>query len=170
MLIAGHASPCSPLTTLQVAAETVLASSRCGGCFRRFFSIFPKRLFARLDLYINPINCRVRNLGQFLCSRIGGSKRAISDRRPNRAFLTQSKNCLFDPNFFDRAIKSAHPLENVDFFNGMRGSDCSIAKNFEAHRISHHPRKHTITPYNSSYAGLGATAAAAAAAAAAKKW
>ena len=31
-------------------------------------------------------------------------------------------------------------------------------------RISHHPRKHTITPYNSSDAGLIATAAAAAAA------
>ena len=55
----------------------------------------------------------------------------------------------FDPFFCDRAIPSAHPVEKVDFFNGMRGSDCSdffdgmcgwdcsIEKVFEAHRISH---------------------------------
>ena len=42
--------------------------------------------------------------------------------------LTQSKKFLFDPNFFDRATRSAHPVEKVDFFNGMRGSDCSIEK------------------------------------------
>ena len=74
--------------------------------------------------------------------------------------LTQSKKCLFDPNFFDRAIQSAHPVEKVEFFNGMHGADCSIEKVFEAHRISHQPRKHTITPYNSSDAGLTAAAAA----------
>ena len=39
----------------------------------------------------------------------------------------------------------------------MRGSDCSIEKLFEDHRISHHPTKHKITPYNSSDAGLTAT-------------
>ena len=44
----------------------------------------------------------------------------------------------------------------------MHGSDCSIEKVFEAHRTSHHRRKHTITPYNSSDAGLTAAAAAAA--------
>ena len=49
----------------------------------------------------------------------------------------------------------------------MRGLDCSTEKVFEAHCIFHHPRKHTITPYNSSDAGLTATAAVAAAAAAA---
>ena len=42
--------------------------------------------------------------------------------------LPQSKKCLVDPFFFDRAIRSAHPVEKVDFFNGMRGSDCSSAK------------------------------------------
>ena len=68
--------------------------------------------------------------------------------------LTQSKKCLFDPKFFDRAIRSAHPVEIVDFFNGMRGSDCSLKKVFEAHRISHHPRIHTITLYDSSDASL----------------
>ena len=40
--------------------------------------------------------------------------------------LKQSKKCLFDPNFFDRAIRSAHPVETLDFFNGMRGPDCLI--------------------------------------------
>ena len=30
--------------------------------------------------------------------------------------------------FFDRAIRSVHPVEKVDFFDGMRGSDCSIVK------------------------------------------
>ena len=27
---------------------------------------------------------------------------------------------------FDRAIRSAHPVEKVDCSDGMRGSDCSI--------------------------------------------
>ena len=90
-------------------------------------------------------------------------KRAISDRRPNRAFLRSRKSAFFDPNFFDRAIRSTHPVEKVDFFNGMHESDCPIETVFEAHRISHRPRKHTIAPYNSSVAGLTATAAAAAA-------
>ena len=70
--------------------------------------------------------------------------------------LTQSKKCLFDPNFFDRAIRSAHPVEKIDLFNGMCGSDCSIERVFEVHRISHHPTRHTITPYNISDAGLAA--------------
>ena len=60
-------------------------------------------------------------------------------------------------NFFDRAIRSVHPVEKVDFFNGVHGSDWLIEKVFEAHRISHHPRKHTITPYDSSDPGLTAT-------------
>ena len=84
--------------------------------------------------------------------------------------LTQSKKCFFDPNFFERAIRSAHPVEKIEFFNGMHGSDCSIKKVFEPHRISHHPRKHTITPYNSSDAGLTAAAAAAAAAHSESAW
>ena len=37
VLIAGRASPCSPLLTLQVAAEAVVAWSPCGGCCFRFF-------------------------------------------------------------------------------------------------------------------------------------
>ena len=31
--------------------------------------------------------------------------------------------------FFDRAIRSAHPVEKVDFLDGMCGSDCSTEKN-----------------------------------------
>ena len=53
--------------------------------------------------------------------------------------LTRPKTCFFDPNLFDRTIRSAHPVEKVNFFNGMRQSDCSIDTVFEAHRISHHP-------------------------------
>ena len=30
--------------------------------------------------------------------------------------------------FFDRAIRSAHPVDKVVFFDGMRGTDCSIEK------------------------------------------
>ena len=70
--------------------------------------------------------------------------------------------------FRSQFFRSSNPIRasrrKIDFFNGIHGSDCSIEKVFEAHRISHHPRKHTITPYNSSDAGLIATAAAAAAA------
>ena len=72
--------------------------------------------------------------------------------------------------FRSQFFRSSNPIRasrrKIDFFNGIHGSDCSIEKVFEAHRISHHPRKHTITPYNSSDAGLTAAAAAAAAAAA----
>ena len=113
-------------------------------------------------LILGPITQVLKNgiflcLGQFLRCRIGGSKRAFYFRSKTKScILTQSKKCLFDPNFFDRAIRSAHPIEKVDFFNGMRGSDGSIEKHFEAHRISHHPTKHTNTPYNSSDAGLTA--------------
>ena len=71
--------------------------------------------------------------------------------------LTQSQKSLFDSNIFDRAIRSAHPVEMVDFFNGMCGSDRSFEKVFEAHRIFHHPARRRITPYNSSDAGLTAT-------------
>ena len=92
-----------------------------------------------------------------------GWKGAISDRRRKWGIFLRSRYTAFSvPIFFDRAIRSAHTVEKVDFFSGMRGSDCSIEKLFEAHRTSHHRRKHTITPYNSSDAGLTAAAAAAA--------
>ena len=71
----------------------------------------------------------------------------------HRAFLSSRKGSCSIPSF-DRAIRSA---QKVDFFNGMRGSDCSIEKHFEAHRISHHPTEHTITPHKSSDAGLTVT-------------
>ena len=87
-----------------------------------------------------------------------GWKGAISDRRRKWGIFLRSRYTAFSVTiFFDRAIRSAHTVEKVDFFSGMRGSDCSIEKLFEAHRTSHHPRKHTITPYNSSDAGLTAS-------------
>ena len=51
-LIPGGASPRSPLPTRQVAGESVLASSRCGGCYFRFFVNFPKCLFVRIDTHL----------------------------------------------------------------------------------------------------------------------
>ena len=78
-------------------------------------------------------------------------------RSETKPGIRQSKKSLFDPIFFDRAIRSAHPIEKVDFFDGIRGSVFSIAKVFEAQCISHHPTKHTITPYYSSDTGLTAT-------------
>ena len=53
-------------------------------------------------------------------------------------FLIQPKRSLFYSNYFDRAIRSAHPFEEV-----------LDRKSFEAHHISHHPTKHTITPNSS---------------------
>ena len=56
--------------------------------------------------------------------------------------------------FRSQLFRSSNPIRasrrKVDFFNGTRGSDCSIEKVFQAHRIFHHLRKHTITPCNSS--------------------
>ena len=51
--------------------------------------------------------------------------------------------------FFDRAIRSHIPSKKSTFSTGC-ADRISIEKVFEAHRISHHPTKHTITPYNSS--------------------
>ena len=60
--------------------------------------------------------------------------------------LTQSKKWPFDPNCFDRAIRSAHPVEKDDFIDGMRGSDCSIKKLFEAKpRLSPPQKTHDHT-------------------------
>ena len=67
---------------------------------------------------------------------------------------------LFDPNFFDRAFPSAHPVEKVDFLNGMRRSDCSIekfSKPTASLTTTHHRTTHTFTPYSSPGAGLTAT-------------
>ena len=68
--------------------------------------------------------------------------------------LAQSEKCLFQSIFFDRAIRSAHPVENI----------------FEAGPHLSPPQKHTITPYNNSDAGLTAAAAAAAAAHSESAW
>ena len=66
------------------------------------------------------------------------------------------QKCLFDSNFSIEQSDRHNPSKNY-LFNGMRGSDCSTEKVFEAHRISRHLTEHTITAYNSSDAGLTAT-------------
>ena len=56
--------------------------------------------------------------GQFLCSRIGGSKRAISDRRPNLAFLRSRKSAFSIPTF---SIEQSDPRissKKSAFFDG----------------------------------------------------
>ena len=53
-----------------------------------------------------PLNRLVLLEGQFLRSPIGGSKRAISDRRPNQAFLRSRKSAFSIPTF---SIEQSHP-------------------------------------------------------------
>ena len=90
------------------------------------------------------------SLGQFLCSRIGGSKRAISDRRPDRVFLRSRKSAFSIPIVAIEQSDPHIPSRKSTFSTGCVDRNCSIEKIFQAHRISHHPTKHTITPYNSS--------------------
>ena len=91
---------------------------------------------------------------QFLCSPIGRSKRAISDRRSNGAFLRSRKSA-----FSIQLFRSSNPIRTSRRKTVQRGARFRLLdrKVFEAHRISHYPTKHTITPYNSSDAGLTAT-------------
>ena len=84
-----------------------------------------------------------------------------SETKPG-VLTTQSKKC-FRSQLFRSSNAIGASRRKSRHFEGMRGSDCSIEKVFEAHRISHHPTNHTITPYNSYDAGLTAAAAAAAA-------
>ena len=60
-LIAGRASSCPPLPTLQVPAETLLASSPCGGCFFLFFfcHFFPN-VHSYVWKHISLNKCHVR--------------------------------------------------------------------------------------------------------------
>ena len=69
----------------------------------------------------------------------------------------------------DGAIRSAHPVEKLEFLTGCADRNAR-SEIFEAHRISHHPIKHTSHPTNSSDAGLTATTAAAAAAHSQSAW
>ena len=60
-----------------------------------------------------------------------------------------SKKCLSDPNFFDRAIRSAHSVEKIDFFNGMCGSDfIARSKKLLYPTESLTTPQDTITPYS----------------------
>ena len=75
--------------------------------------------------------------------------------------------------FRSQLFRSSNPIRASRRKGRLFQRDARIGlldrKSFEAHRISHHPRKPTITPYNSSDAGLTAlrTASAASASAAA---
>ena len=46
----------------------------------------------------------------------------------DRVFGGVVRDAVGVKNVFDRAIRSAHPVETLDFFNGMRGPDCLIEK------------------------------------------
>ena len=46
----------------------------------------------------------------------------------DRVFCGVVRDAVGLKKFFDRAIRSTHPVENVDFLDGMCGSDCSIEK------------------------------------------
>ena len=76
--------------------------------------------------------------------------------------VTRSKRCLFDPHFSDRAMRFARPVECADRI--------ARYKTFLKPTASHHPRKHTLTHYNSSNASLIAADAAAAAAHSESAW
>ena len=45
-----------------------------------------------------------------------------------RVFCGVVRDAVSFKKFFDRAIRSAHPVEKVDFLDGMCGLDCSIEK------------------------------------------
>ena len=45
-----------------------------------------------------------------------------------RVFSGVMRDAVGFKNFFDQPIRSVHPVEEVDFFDGMHGSDCSIEK------------------------------------------
>ena len=48
--------------------------------------------------------------------------------RCDRVFSGVVRDAVGFKNFFDRAIRSTHPVEKVDIFDGMRRSHCSIEK------------------------------------------
>ena len=81
-------------------------------------------------------NERLISLRQILVQSDRWIEKGDLRSKTKSCILTQSRKCLFDPSFFDRAIRSAHPVEKNDFFNGMHGSDCSIERVFEAHTAS----------------------------------
>ena len=78
--------------------------------------------------------------------------------------LTQWKKSLFDPIFFDRAIRSAHPVEKLDFSDRMCEPHCSTEKYLKSTAsltTPHNIRPHHTTAYNRFDVGLTATTAAA---------
>ena len=68
------------------------------------------------------------SLGQFLCSRIGGSKRAISDRRPDRVFLRSRKSAFSIPIVAIEQSDPHIPSRKSTFSTGCVDRNCSIEK------------------------------------------
>ena len=63
----------------------------------------------------------VLQLGQFLCSRIGGSKRAVSDRIPNQAFLRGRKSVFSIPTFWIEQSDPHMPSKKSTSSTGCAG-------------------------------------------------
>ena len=85
--------------------------------------------------------------------------------RSNRSgFLILSDKSIFDPNSFDRAIRSTHPVEKLEFFYGIRGPNFSIEQIFEALSTPLSTRSsHTAAAWTHLSYWVGCSTAAAAA-------
>lgn len=57
---------------------------------------------------------------------------------------------LVDINFFDRAVRSTHPVERHFVYRRGAWIGVSIVNKVEARRVSHHPTKHAGTPHSCS--------------------
>ena len=150
---------------------------RCGGLQKENRSSNPirtsrrKSLFFRRDVRIGSLD---RNVGiETALFRLRKNARFRSEansyavgsvdrkgRFPSGDQIGHScvvENCLFDPNFFDRGIRYAHPVEKPDLFEGMRRSDCSteLCLTPTASLTTH--KTHDHTHYTSSDAGLTVT-------------
>ena len=147
-----------------------------GECYKAYSSL------GRRSVNLLPVAQRTNALTVYLlrCTTVGSLAGTVvepilipilmqSDRRIEKGdfrskikscILTQSKKFLFDFSIEQSDLRI--PLKKTTFSTRCTERIARSKKLFEAHRISHHPTKHTITPYNSSDAGLSAAAAAAA--------
>ena len=73
------------------------------------------------------------------------------------AFLRSRRSDFSIPFFAIEQFDPRIPSKKSTFSTGCVHRIARSKKCLKAHRISHHPTKHTITPYNSSGAGLAAT-------------
>ena len=77
--------------------------------------LFLMRSDSELLIFIFDLEKGWACLGQFLCSRIGGLKRAVSDRRPNRAFLRSRKSAFSIPFFLIEQSDPHNPSRKTTF-------------------------------------------------------